>query len=430
MNKRAIEELRAMKHQPQYRPTSLTMEEYQRDMDMIFHCSTELGPDALRYYDANGLILGAGDHLVILFSENGDHPGVEYRWYSDRYRLVLKLLTETLDGKYRCYAAETDGRLMVLVCFPWHYENGLEQIAAGTEVESLCRQVIERCGELYQMQVSAYVSQFCDSPRDITRVCNQVRVYMEFQQFIQDNSGVHRINLSGTPLMEVSEFTKAAERIARKVLEKIYACDSDFTEEIGQILFQLTEYPPYDVSVLLSNLQRMISGCYNQFLEHRIFSAKELDEENLAENYLYFTEELHSIGDVEKRLQDFFRFAYRQYHREKEPWEGTIDRVPEYLMEHFTRPELSVAEIAEVVRMKSSTLCSAYKRKMGVTIFDTILQLRLDRAEELMEDDKLNLRDICDSSGFGSLESMYRAFKKKYGQSPGQFRAGKRRNQM
>lgn len=430
MNKRAVQELRDMKHQPQYRPTSLTMEEYQRDMDMIFHCSAELGQEALRYYDANGLILGAGDHLVVLFSENGDHEHVDYRWISDRYRLVLKVLTENLDGKFRYYAAETDGRLMVLVCFPWHYENGLEQMEAGSEVERLCSQTIAQCMRDYELQVSAYVSQFCDSPREITQVCNQVRAYMEFQQFLRENVGVHRVALSGKPLIEVTEFTKAAEVIARKVLEKIYSGCDDFSEEVDQMLFQLTEYPPYDVSVLLSNLQRMISGCYFAFLEYRLFSSKELDEECLAENYLYYTEELHSIQDVRRRLEDFFSFAYRQYHRDKEPWEGTIDRVPEFLLENYTRPELSVNEIAEAVHMKASTLCSAYKRKNGVTLFETIQQLRLQSAEDMMGDETKNLRDICDACGFGSLESMYRAFKKKYGQSPGQFRTAKRRNEL
>lgn len=428
MNTRAIEELRTMKHQPQYRPTSLSMEEYQRDMDMIFHCSTELGQEALRYYDANGLILGAGDHLVVLFSENGDHNGVDYRWFSDRYRLVLKVLTENLNGKYRYYAAETDGRLMVLVCFPWHYENGLEQMAAGSDLETLCGQVIEQCAKDYEMQVSAYVSQFCNSPREITQVCNQVRVYMEFQQFLGEDFGVHRIALSGKPLIEVTEITKAAEVVARKVLEKIYAKCSDFSDEVEQIIYQLTAYPPYDVSVLLSNLQRTISGCYNSFLEYRLFSTKELGEEFLAENYLYYTEELHSVADVRRRLTDFFTFAYRLYHREKEPWEGTIDRVPEYLLENYRRPELSINEIAEAVNMKASTMCSAYKRRMGVTVFETIQQLRLQSAEELMADEGKTLRDICDACGFGSLESMYRAFKKKYGQSPGQFRASNRRN--
>ncbi len=427
MNQRAINELREMKHLPQYQPTSLTMEEYQRDLDMIFHCSRSLGPEALRYYDANGLILGAGDHLVVLFSENGDHTGVDYRWISDRYRLVLKSLTEDLDGKYRYYAAETDGRLMVLICFPWHYENGLEQMAVAEEVEELCTQVIRKCQNSYGLQVSAYVSQFCDNPRDITRICDQVQVYMEFQQFLRENSGVRRVALSGKPLAEVTDFVRAAEGTAQKVMNKIYTRNDDFSEEIQGVLWQLTEFPPYDVSVLMQNLQRMISRCYHVFLEHRLFSANEMGEEVLAENFLYFTEELQSLKDVEHRLEDFFAFAYRQYYRNKEPWESVIDRVPEYLLENYTRPDLSVTQIADAVNLKPSTLCAAYKRKKGETVFETILSLRLQRAEELMEDREKNLKDICDACGFGSLESMYRAFKKKYGMSPGQFRTNRGR---
>lgn len=427
MNQRAVTELREMKHLPKYQPTSLTMEEYQRDMDMVFHCSGELGPEALRYFDANGLILGAGDHLMLLFSENGDHAGVDYRWISDRYRLILKLLSWAFEGKYRYYAAETDGRLMVLVCFPWHYDNGLEQQAAGDELEALCREVIDRAGEDYELSVSAYISQFCGTPQEIASTCQQVKIHMEYQKFLRQDAGVWRVALSGKPLIEVAQIVKFAEKTAQQVLEKIYAGDSDFSEEIHEVMELLTEHPPYDVSVLLGNFQRIVSSCYDHFLEHRLFSVNELGEECLAENYLYYTEELRSAEDVERRLEDFFTFAYGQHHRDKVPWEDAVDRVQEYLFEHYRRPELSVAEIAESVGQKTSTMCSAYKRKKGVTVFETILQLRLNEAERLMEDPGLNLRDICEHCGFGSIESMYRAFKKRYGMSPGAFRSSKRR---
>lgn len=63
-----------------------------------------------------------------------------------------------------------------------------------------------------------------------------------------------------------------------------------------------------------------------------------------------------------------------------------------------------------------------FKRFMGTSCLNYIKNLRLEKAAELLGQDRLTPLDVSLSAGFHNLSYFYREFRKKYGVTPGDFR--------
>ena len=59
---------------------------------------------------------------------------------------------------------------------------------------------------------------------------------------------------------------------------------------------------------------------------------------------------------------------------------------------------------------------------MGVTMRAYLIELRLRRAAELLESGETSVTAACFACGYSSLSHFLRAFRQRYGVSPGQYR--------
>lgn len=99
-----------------------------------------------------------------------------------------------------------------------------------------------------------------------------------------------------------------------------------------------------------------------------------------------------------------------------------IRQAKDYIDSHFTDSNLSVAQAAELVGIHQSTLSTMFRQAYGETIVNYIRALRVEKAKELLTHPELNLSDVAQVSGFGSLNTMYRAFRAREGLPPGKLR--------
>ncbi len=83
---------------------------------------------------------------------------------------------------------------------------------------------------------------------------------------------------------------------------------------------------------------------------------------------------------------------------------------------------LSVKEIADTYRISREHLTRAFAQRLDVSPGDFLRQERLKRAKRLLAAGDASLPQIATISGFGSSHAMIRAFKREFGQTPGDFR--------
>ena len=87
-------------------------------------------------------------------------------------------------------------------------------------------------------------------------------------------------------------------------------------------------------------------------------------------------------------------------------------------------PHLTLAELAAELGTNRTTLSSYINNSLGTTFYDYVNSSRLEYTEKLLSDPdtKYSAEQLAELSGFNSLSTFRRAFSKKYGISPQQYR--------
>ena len=102
----------------------------------------------------------------------------------------------------------------------------------------------------------------------------------------------------------------------------------------------------------------------------------------------------------------------------------TIFPVLNYINEHF-RENITVEDIAKEFFLNSNYFCSLFRKETGVKCSDYIRNLRMNHAVRLVTLTKLSITDISAESGYNSISSFLRDFKKQFGISPAKMRKEK-----
>lgn len=98
-----------------------------------------------------------------------------------------------------------------------------------------------------------------------------------------------------------------------------------------------------------------------------------------------------------------------------------IRRAMEYIADHLSI-QLTIPQVAQKSFLAPSTLTRNFRRETGMTIRQYVDELVLSRAEHLLKNTTLPVRDISDSLGFCDQFYFSRQFKKWYGVSPREYR--------
>lgn len=85
--------------------------------------------------------------------------------------------------------------------------------------------------------------------------------------------------------------------------------------------------------------------------------------------------------------------------------------------------DLSLPKLAERAGMSERTFSRVFARETGATPAAFVEIARVDRAKALLETSDWPLARVAERSGFGSLDGLHRAFQKRLGATPGDYRA-------
>jgi AraC-like DNA-binding protein len=98
-----------------------------------------------------------------------------------------------------------------------------------------------------------------------------------------------------------------------------------------------------------------------------------------------------------------------------------VHRAEELMRAQLTE-SLSLDELARAAKMGKFHFLRSFKRQFKQTPYAYLMQLRLDRAAQLIDTTELSLTDIAYDAGFGSSSRLSEAFKQRYGVLPSQHR--------
>lgn len=102
--------------------------------------------------------------------------------------------------------------------------------------------------------------------------------------------------------------------------------------------------------------------------------------------------------------------------------EGFLAQAKALIMENISDEQFGVSELAEATNMSRSNLLRKIKKETGLSASQYIRQVRLAKAEELLQETELTISEISYEVGFGNTSYFTKCFREQYGYPPGELR--------
>lgn len=103
----------------------------------------------------------------------------------------------------------------------------------------------------------------------------------------------------------------------------------------------------------------------------------------------------------------------------EDPLVATIRR---YLAEHLDQ-RINLADISKAVSFSPSHCQSVFRKATGRSIIDTLLDMRMKKARELISSGEFSLQDVAAMVGFEDYNYFSRQFRARSGISPSRYRS-------
>lgn len=106
----------------------------------------------------------------------------------------------------------------------------------------------------------------------------------------------------------------------------------------------------------------------------------------------------------------------------------TVYKAYQYMVTHF-KEDFSLQDIASFVERNPSALCRSFKASTGRTLFNCLLEIRMDHAFKLLTTTDFTVSRVARESGFPTISNFNHKFLKMTGTTPSEYRYNSRKDQ-
>ena len=99
-----------------------------------------------------------------------------------------------------------------------------------------------------------------------------------------------------------------------------------------------------------------------------------------------------------------------------------LDEIVEYMHNNYNNANISLQNIASMFKVSSSYLSQFFKEQTGRNFSEYLEEIRINEACRLLEDLSLTIEEISGCVGYNNSYSFRRAFKRRLGQLPNEYR--------
>lgn len=100
---------------------------------------------------------------------------------------------------------------------------------------------------------------------------------------------------------------------------------------------------------------------------------------------------------------------------------STIRRIKSYVHAHVSE-DISLESLSEVVYLTPNYISTLFKRETGVSFKDYVLQVKIQKAKDLLQSNKLKIHEIAQDVGYHSATYFSKVFRRETGLYPSEYR--------
>lgn len=252
--------------------------------------------------------------------------------------------------------------------------------------------------------------------------------------FVNDGRGIHYLNGKSHETKKGDIFI-----INYESEHCFYTLDAENTENLSIInccfVPEFIDNLKIEFSLLMNIINVFLyDSMYAEEKAHSVFLK--LEGENFESIDYIFSKMLDEYTRKEEGYEDYIKLLlyellislYRLYkldykHQESQEiykYELIKDALS-YLKDNFSE-KLNLARVSDTVFLSKNYFCRIFKEVTGVTVFDYIQKLRINKACDLLLKDKASITDIAGEVGYCDYRYFIRVFKKATGKTPSEYR--------
>ena len=257
--------------------------------------------------------------------------------------------------------------------------------------------------------------------------------HAEFElNFIEHGKGVRRI--VGDSVEEIGDYELVL--LGGEELEHVWEQGRCKSKDIREITIQFSE-DIFGEGLLSKNQFASIKRMLKRAGHGLSFSLNSIMK-------IYST--LDTIASEPERFVQFLKTLYILYelsvaedarvlasgafsHSEKPSESGRIQKVKQYVVEHYPE-QLKLSDLAELVGMSPVSFSRFFHQRTGRTLSEYIVDIRLGFAARMLVDSAKNISEICYECGFNNLSNFNRIFKARRNCTPREFRSMYKKNKV
>ncbi len=185
----------------------------------------------------------------------------------------------------------------------------------------------------------------------------------------------------------------------------------------GDVLF-LPANTPYKVNYSVSESIVIHFGYCNYFEAENVCLNQPSRTESRFRHLLDTWNDKHSVNCAKSIIYDIFEKM--ESDRKLSIDETAVANCVRYIDENFSDPKINIEAVCAASFISVSSLQRAFAKYFGMSPKQYLIQLRMNRALELLTESALSIKELSSACGFTDEKYFSRAFKKKYGYPPSQ----------
>ncbi|MBU8906523.1 helix-turn-helix domain-containing protein [Desertibacillus haloalkaliphilus] len=219
------------------------------------------------------------------------------------------------------------------------------------------------------------------------------------------------------------ELIELRYKIEDQLLEQVKKGNSAEAERLvieSYNYFNFEERMPKQPIRLLKNLSIIFHTLVRR--EARNAKVPAILVHRTSEKFAREIEELKRVSEFEELRRRMIKtYADLSKSEALSGYSGTVRKVIEHLQVHFDRP-LNKDELAEKCYVHPSHLSRKFKQETGMTVKEYQQKIRIERAIEILDNEKLSVEEVAWFIGYEDPSYFTRVFKNKTGLTPSDYR--------
>lgn len=330
------------------------------------------------------------------------------------------------------------------------YKQKLEQDEVEERIKRRIRQVeqvadsIENCQVFwYREQMEVIAFWIGSAEYDLNKVGELLSRNLESETGHSVTVGISNIHVAEgalkTAYIEAKDAAEAGfyreqdSYICYEVLNVNYGKKEFAIEPIEKELAHFIELGDYInakrvMENLFSNIKylhpRQVKEQMNDLLKKLCIQVKDLKTAlyNNESEYRLYIEHVRTYNELKAYMLYLLHVAIDYIQNEKKKGsQARIDMAKKYIHQHYME-NITLNDLADHVELNPSYFSNLFKTETGTNFSDYLLEVRVDMAKKLLRDPKIKVYEVGNRVGYEDVVSFGRAFKKKIGMSPKEYR--------